>query len=472
MDWSQKRKIIYASGLAAIIILLAAYPVYKLTSKPATCFDKKQNGTETGVDCGGICALMCTKDVKPPRIVWAKVFPINGSVYDLGVYMENVNTNAGLRNAHYTIRVMGTDGSVLAEKKGTTEIAPASRVLLFETGVAFTGDPRSVDVSFESKDLANWTKATTESSPIVTKNQSLKNADTKPRFDATLVNTDRVNEVTGLTLSAIIYDTSRYPVAISKTYVERIAKEGEQGIFFTWPSKFTKYAKGATCPVPVDAMIVLDNSGAMDIDRKNIAEPLESAKNAATTFLSLLNPGDKAGLVSFSATSSVVVENELSPDFRLLGDKIFAVATTTPMGKNAVIAGGDLGDALKSALMEIRGERHATSSKQAIIALTEGNPSLPADPADPKNKQYALDYAASVARDIRGSGIKLFTLGFGKNANESFLRDQIAGDKTHHFSTSTQDVLRTIYKEASEIPCPPENFITEIVVTPRAIFAE
>ncbi len=238
MEWSQKRKILYALAFAGIIVLLASYPAYKIFYKAPTCFDAKQNGAETGVDCGGGCALMCAVDVKDPHIVWAKAFPINSS-YDIGVYVENVNTNAGIKSAHYTIRVFDDAGKVLAEKKGVTEIAPASTVLLFETGLTFSGAPDRVDVSFDSNDLARWIKATSEPSPVVTKNQNLKNVDTKPRFDAVMVNTDPVNEVSNLSLGAVVYDSLRRPIAVSKTYVDRIAKRGEQNIFFTWPSPFS-----------------------------------------------------------------------------------------------------------------------------------------------------------------------------------------------------------------------------------------
>lgn len=243
MDWSQRRKILYAAGFAVIIILLVSYPAYLFFYKAPTCFDTKQNGGETGVDCGGGCALVCAVDVKTPRVVWAKAFPINSS-YDIGVYVENVNVNAGIRNARYTIRVFDDAGKELSEKKGATELAPASTLLLFETGATFSGVPARVEVSFDSEDLANWKKATTAPSPVVTKNQSLKNVDTKPRFDAVLVNTDPVNEVEKLSLGAIVYDSLRHPVAVSKTYVDRISKGGEHNIFFTWLSAFESSPDG------------------------------------------------------------------------------------------------------------------------------------------------------------------------------------------------------------------------------------
>ena len=239
MDWAQKRKILYAVGFVSIIVLLASYPVYKVIYKAPTCFDKKKNGTETGVDCGGGCALQCSINVKPPHIVWAKVFPTGEAVYDIGAYVENENTGAGLKSARYTFRVFDANGAVLAEKNGETELAPGSGVLLFETGVAFSGTPSRVEVSFDVSDFTKWIKATSPQLSLVTKNKNLRDVDTKPRFDAVVVNNDPVNDVSNLTIGAVIYDQGRRPVAVSKTYIDSIPKNGERDIFFTWPTPFS-----------------------------------------------------------------------------------------------------------------------------------------------------------------------------------------------------------------------------------------
>lgn len=467
MEWSQKRKILYALGFTFAIIALASYPTYQLLHKTPTCFDKKQNGTETGVDCGGGCALVCVSDAKPPRAVWAKAFPISGQTYDLGAYVENTNASAGVKSAHYTIRVLDSVGQLLAEKKGVTELAPASRVLLFETGVAFSGTPESVEVSFDSADLAQWTKATTAPSSVVTKNQNLKNTDTKPRFDAVLVNTDPVNDVTNLTLSAIIYDALRHPIAVSKTFVDNVPKAGEQNIFFTWPSRFTKNARGGVCTTPVDTMLVFDRSGSMDVGHKNPPEPLTTAKNAATAYIDSANTVDKIGLVSFADTASSPIDHELSADHKAVADTLSAVV----IGKDG-LQNTNLGDALKVALAELQSPRYTSGAKKIIVALTDGDANRPLDPLTQKDGGYAKEYAGGAAMDARKSGVGLYAIGLGTSINESFLRDSIGGDSAHYFSAPTAESLQAIYKTISETVCPPENFITEIVVTPRAIFAE
>lgn len=467
MEWSQKRKILYALIFAGTVILLASYPVYQLVHQAPTCFDKKQNGTETGVDCGGGCALACIADIKPPHAVWAKAFPTSGQTYDIGAYVENTNTNAGVKSARYTLRVLDGAGNALIEKKGTTEFAPASRVLLFETGVTLSGVPDRVEVSFDSSDLMQWTQAITAPSSVVTKNQNLKNTDTKPRFDAVLVNTDSVNEVTNLTLSAIIYDALRHPVAVSKTFVDSIPKAGEQDIFFTWPSRFTKNPHGGMCATPVDTMLVFDRSGSMDAGYKNPPEPLTMAKNAAVAYVDSANTVDKVGLVSFANTASSPIDHELSIDHNAVTISLSAMVIDKVGLQNT-----NLGAALKAAHAELQSARHTLSAKRVIVALTDGDANRPLNPVNQKDGGYAKEYAAGIAADARKSGVGVYAIGLGKNVNETFLRDSIGGDSAHYFSAPTAESLQAIYKTISETVCPAENFITEIVVTPRAIFAE
>ncbi|MBI5400991.1 MAG: VWA domain-containing protein [Candidatus Yonathbacteria bacterium] len=467
MEWAQKRKIMYALGFAGIAVLLAAYPVYQVTHPAPTCFDQKQNGTETGVDCGGSCVSVCTAEVKAPRVVWGKAFPLEGDRYDLGAYVENANVGAGVKNARYTFKVFDSAGNILIEKKGETELAPASAVILFATGIALSGNPDRVDVAFDASDLTHWNKASTASSVVTSKNQSLRNTDTKPRLNAIMVNTDLVDDVANLVLSAIIYDARRHPVAVSSTYVNSIPRASEQPVFFTWPHRFTKNPRGGMCATPVDTMLVFDRSGSMDVGRKNPPEPLTTAKNAAIAYVDSANTVDKVGLVSFANTASSPIDHELSVDHKAVINALSAIAISKDELQNT-----NFGDAIKSAFAELQSARHVSTAKRVIVALTDGDANRPLDPVTKKDGGYAKEYAANAANDARKEGIGLYAIGLGTNIDEAFLRDRIGGDPAHYFSAPTAESLQAVYKTISETVCPPENFITEIVVTPRAIFSE
>lgn len=467
MEWSQKRKIIYAIAFAVVVILISAYPVYKVTHPKETCTDQKQNGTETGVDCGGACTAVCLVDIKPPRIVWAKAFLLEGGRYDLGAYVENINMSSGVKRARYALRAVDATGQVLAEKKGEVELPPASAVLLFETGVTFSGNLDHVEVVFEPEDLNHWVKASTAQSVVTSKNQSLKNTDTRPRFDAILVNTDLVNEVSDLTLGAIVYDALRHPVAVSRTFVKNIEKGGEQSVFFTWPSRFTKNPRGGMCTTPVDTVLVFDRSGSMNIGRKVPPEPLTTAKNAAGAYIDSADIIDKVGIVSFATSASSPIDHELSTSHKGVRDATEAIEIDKDGLQNT-----NLGDAIKVALEELQSVRHTNEAKKVIVALTDGVANRPLDPVNKNNSAYAEEYAVNIAQNAKDDGVRVYTIGLGKTINETFLRDRIATDPAYYFNAPTAESLQNIYKNISAAVCKSENFITEIVTTPRAIFAE
>lgn len=466
MEWSKKRKILYALAVVGVMILLVAYPVYKTLNPTPTCSDQKQNGDEGGVDCGGSCNLYCSSQVKDIRVVWAKAFLVVPGRYDLGAYVENPNLNAGIRATRYTLRMFDSTGTLLAEGKGAAEIPPAGTRLLFIGNIMATGTPDRVEVEFNREDL-KWVKAEVEPAVLVTKNQSLKSTDTKPRFDATLLNTDLVNDVGHTSLGAIIYDAARHPVAISLTYVEGVPRGGTQDIFFTWPTRFSKRPKGGICTTPVETMLVFDRSGSMDVGRKNPPEPLATAKNAASAYVDSADMIDKVGLVSFASTSSIPIDHELSQDLVSVRDTVGLIAI-----EKGSLQHTNLGDALKDALAELSSIRHSKKAKRVVIALTDGDANRPLDPVNPKNTKYASEYAAAQADALHSAQVEVYAIGLGKGISEAFLRDRIATDSEHYFNAPTAASLQEVYSHISESICKEENFITEVVITPKAVFIE
>ena len=467
MEWSQKRRILYALMFSAVVILLAIYPVYRAVNPTPTCFDQRQNGDEVGVDCGGSCNLYCSSQIKDLRVVWAKAFPVVSGRYDLGAYVENPNLNAGVKIAAYTLRMLDRDGNVIAEGRGATEIAPASTFLLFEGNISATSTPDRVEVEFLASDLKRWVKAQAVPSVLMSKNQSLKNTDTKPRFDAALLNTDLVNDAGYASLGAIIYDAARHPVAISHTYVEGIPKGGSQDIFFTWPTRFTKRPKGGICVTPVDTMLVFDRSGSMDVGRKTPPEPLTTAKTAATAYVDAADLIDKVGVVSFATTPTEPIDHELSLDHDAVKKAVDSIAI-----EKGSLQHTNLGDALKSALVELGSARHTKDAKRVIVALTDGDANRPLDPVNPKNTTYSSEHAATQASAARAAKIEVYAIGLGKGISEAFLRDRVATDPAYYFNAPKASDLPGIYKNISESICKEENFITEIVITPRAVCSE
>ena len=467
MEWSQKRKTLYALVFAALVILLAAYPAYKIFYNAPTCSDGKQNGAEVGVDCGGSCTLYCASQITMPRVVWAKAFPVGSETYDLGAYVENPNQSAGLKAAHYTMRMFDSMNQDIGVSKGIMEIPPGGALLAFVSNVRIASVPERVQVEFDEADMNKWTKARAVPEVITVKNQILRNTDTKPRLDATVVNSDRVNDIGPVTFNAVIYDALKNPIAVSETYIEGLNRGGEQNIFFTWQDRFTKNPRGGMCATPVDTMLVFDRSGSMNIGNKNPVEPLTTAKNAAVAYLDSAELKDRVGLISFAGTASSPVDKELSSDLDGAKAAILGIAISKdgPQYTN-------LGDALKGALNEFRSTRHNPEARSALIVLTDGVANRPVDPINAKNTTYAEEYAASFALEARKLGVEVYAIGLGETFNESFLRDRIATNATTYFKAPTAAELDGIYKKISATVCKEESFIKDIIIKPRTIFTE
>src|SRR3989344_4017448 len=104
-SWSRRRKNIISLIIFVALIVLVGLPTYFFFYKAPTCFDSKWNGSETGVDCGGACQLLCTAEsisliVKgDPRIL--EVAP---DIYEVVVLIDNPNTGAEIYRALYSIK--------------------------------------------------------------------------------------------------------------------------------------------------------------------------------------------------------------------------------------------------------------------------------------------------------------------------------------------------------------------------------
>ena len=463
MEWSKKRKIIYALSFVGVAIALAAYPVYRTVYKAPTCFDGKQNGNETGLDCGGGCALFCSAQIAPPHVVWAKAFSVGGGAYDLGAYIENREKNAGIKTLHYTLRMLDGSGQEVGSGVGSTEVPPASALLLFVPNVKATTAPQSIEVRFNGEDLAHWVHAESIPEVLVSKNQNLRNTDTKPRFDATLVNTDRINDVGRVTIGAVVSDSAGNPVGVSQTYVEGIARAGERNIFFSWPAPFTKNPRGGVCATPVDTVLVIDRSGSMNIGNKNPVEPFTSAINAVRSYVRTVSLTDQIGLVTFAKTP--MLARDLATDRTALDTVFASLAVDTAQGVN-------IGDALKAARAVLQGAQHKEQAKPVVILFSAGVTNSPLDPVNVQNTRYAEDYAAQAADDMRTAGIELYSVGLVGGAQEAFLRDRITKKPENYFTASSLTDVPTVYQKISQTICKEENFIKDIIVMPRAVFSE
>jgi Mg-chelatase subunit ChlD len=91
-----------------------------------------------------------------------------------------------------------------------------------------------------------------------------------------------------------------------------------------------------------------------------------------------------------------------------------------------------------------------------MVLLTDGLATGPTD-RDPNT------YAQEEAKKAKQAGIDIYTIGLGKNVNQTFLRDTIAGSPDNYFFSATSKQLADAYRKVAQDVCPEKIYLTRIL---------
>jgi hypothetical protein len=242
MDWSTRKKLGCIAIVAAVFIVIVGYVVYKtVLSRPETCFDGIQNQNEQGIDCSGVCSRVCAFQAKTIVPLWSQVFQVTKGVHSVVAYVENQNVTAGVKKINYEFRVYD-DQNILASEpiKGSTFIGPNDKTAIFESPVQ-TGNRIPKTVFFKFATVPDWitTDARYQVPQLKTSNTILTNETSAPKLSADIVN-DTLFNYKNIPVVAIVYDTDGNAINASQTYLESIAQQSSETVYFTWPEKFER----------------------------------------------------------------------------------------------------------------------------------------------------------------------------------------------------------------------------------------
>lgn len=111
---SDNRRSFKRNTIAAIYVMLWTLFIYfiftLLGPAPPTCFDNIQNGSETGVDCGGSCAPCVTYEQPGVQV---KYLPNHSTGGDLVAIITNKNTDVGTDKVHYSFTFLDSSAATL-----------------------------------------------------------------------------------------------------------------------------------------------------------------------------------------------------------------------------------------------------------------------------------------------------------------------------------------------------------------------
>jgi hypothetical protein len=236
MSWARKRKLLYFSGITVFVLVFIVLPIVWIFYKAPTCFDGKQNQDELGVDCGGVCSLLCPSQYIPLNVLWSRFSKVNDGVYNVLAYVENPNVGASANNLNYVFKLYDSKGILLKERVGQTFVPPGATVALFEPDLQ-TGNliPQRVEFSFTSG--AVWIKQNSIETGLSISQAVISREDTAPRLSATVTN-KTIDQIKNIEAVAIIYNAEGNTISFSRTIIDSITGKKSVIINFNWPKPF------------------------------------------------------------------------------------------------------------------------------------------------------------------------------------------------------------------------------------------
>lgn len=236
MSWGTSRRNTVLFTLFLLIIIPLALILFILFYKPPTCFDGVQNGTETGVDCGGTCQLVCTTEAFDPVVLWERYFRVDDGLYNVLAYVENPNPTAEVVNARYKFTLYNEQNVLIGEREGSITIGPKSVRPIVENGLeTFKQVPSRVTFEF-AKPLV-FEKKDPKDAIVLIKDEYIENEDSAPRVKAKIQNMS-LQTLGDIDVIVIVYDTHQNVLGTSSTYVPTLSPEESRDIVFTWPQPF------------------------------------------------------------------------------------------------------------------------------------------------------------------------------------------------------------------------------------------
>jgi len=230
--WARRRQFYYLLGAVGFLVVIGLVLFLVYRPRP-TCFDGKQNQAETGIDCGGPCALACTPDILPLKIYWARPLKVSDGLYDVAGLVENENLNFGVRHASYTIYLYDKNHLLLTQKTGDTFVNPAEKFIVF-AGRLNTGSSVVAQAFLKFDDNLVWEKARQVPKVINIERQSFLNTP-RPQLRIKVSNLT-LDPLTDLRVSTVLSDNNKNALAASATFVDKLKAQETKEIFLTWPT--------------------------------------------------------------------------------------------------------------------------------------------------------------------------------------------------------------------------------------------
>lgn len=239
-NWRQGRKALIIFILILLLLSIVGFFVYPYFNKPATCFDGKQNGDESGVDCGGSCKLVCVTDVIPLDIKFAKAIPTDAGLYDLVVMINNKNKNKDTLDGmiNYSFDVYDRAGSIIKNITGSTSLPLGQTfpIIIQNVPISLSSGNQISNVFFNVVNDKPWQNqdSTYARNFFKVVNTNFKqNLNNISQLTVTLKNLSKAY-FRNVPVKVLLYDDNKNLIAVNESLIKEINGGDTQDVFFTW----------------------------------------------------------------------------------------------------------------------------------------------------------------------------------------------------------------------------------------------
>ncbi|MEI6810428.1 MAG: hypothetical protein WCK60_00040 [Candidatus Nomurabacteria bacterium] len=233
MEWATKRKIIYAVAAILVIVSFVVYQMRNVLFPAPTCFDKKQNGFESGVDCGGTCSLRCTADISIVKVDWSRAIKVSNNTYDFAGMLSNKNINSATMSISYVFTAFNKSGEVIKTVTGDTIVLVSGSFPVIKQNIILSEPPAKLLLKLNQEPYY----ATFENPKVAfirVNNFSYEPGDIT-RIYIDIANTTR-NVYLKLPIRMVAYDEHDNAIAVGENIIPSLDKEEQKQLVFVWHS--------------------------------------------------------------------------------------------------------------------------------------------------------------------------------------------------------------------------------------------
>ncbi len=233
MEWATKRKIIYAVATILLIVSFAVYKTRTIIFPEPTCFDQKQNGYESGVDCGGSCMLRCNADISMVTVDWARAIKVSNGTYDFVGMLSNKNISSAPMSLSYIFTAFNKNGEVMKTVEGNTIVLISGSFPVIKQNISLSETPARVLLKLNQEPYY----ATLENPkvPFVRVNNFSYEPGSINRIYVNISNTTR-NVYLKLPIRMVAYDEKDNAIAVGENILPSLDKEEQKQVVFVWHS--------------------------------------------------------------------------------------------------------------------------------------------------------------------------------------------------------------------------------------------